>query len=312
MDTTETTSLICDSITDTDAKSSFTIAKQKLSEWFETFTPREWTRCMNVNCCEDTENPVLYIWEAHSLAYEHTRGIRQDPLNTTKIIVNGKPYLARSCYCCECFKKHILVGENKNVSHHYGDYYYGVQQVNVSFNKKYCPSTWYNLETQQVEPLTKFQERMLKTIKNIKNSSFTYAKQTLSERFGRFTPHSKWCVNKNCANDTEDIVEYVWNYGYSRYIHHTQFALNETTIVVNGNPYDVNTPYCCECFKKYVLVGDNTNASQHYGDYCENDNQQVNITYNKEPTPSTWTNPKTKQKEPLNEWQVNALNGKFE
>ena len=152
----------------------------------------------------------------------------------------------------------------------------------------------------------------ISTICESPTSNFTIAKQTLSERFGRFTPHSKWCVNKNCANDTEDIVEYVWNYGYSRYIHHTQFALNETTIVVNGNPYDVNTPYCCECFKKYVLVGDNTNASQHYGDYCENDNQQVNITYNKEPTPSTWTNPKTKQKEPLNEWQVNALNGKFE
>lgn len=302
MDTTESTSLICESTTETSANNNFTIAKQKLSEWFETFTPREWRRCMNVNCCEDTENPVLYIWEAHSLAYEHTRGIRQDPLNTTKIIVNGKQYLVRSCYCCECFKKHILVGDNTNVSQHYGDYYYGVQQVNVSFNEEYCPSTWYNLETQQVEPLTKFQERMLK------NSGFTFAKEKLSEVFETFTPHSKWCVNKNCAADTEDITEYVWNYGNSRYIHHSQFALNETTIIINGKPYDVNTPYCCECFKKYVLVGDNKNASQHYGDYCgENYNPQVNITYNKEPTPSTWTNPKTEQKEPLNEWQLTML-----
>ena len=143
-------------------------------------------------------------------------------------------------------------------------------------------------------------------------SNFTIAKQILSERFGRFTPHSKWCVNKNCADDTEDILEYVWHYGYSRYIHHTQFALNKTTIIVNGKSYDVNTPYCGECFKNYVLVGDNTNASHHYGEYCENNNPQVNVTFNKEPTPSTWTNPKTNQKEPLNEWQVNALNGKFE
>ena len=153
----------------------------------------------------------------------------------------------------------------------------------------------------------------ISTICESPTSNFTIAKQTLSERFGRFTPHSKWCVNKNCADDTEDILEYVWHYGYSRYIHHTQFALNKTTIIVNGKSYDVNTPYCGECLKKYVLVGDNTNASHHYGEYCgENNNPQVNVTFNKEPTPSTWTNPKTNQKEPLNEWQVNALNGKFE
>ena len=301
MDIPDTTSLICESITKTNAKSSFMFAKQKMSEWFETFTPREWTRCINVNCCEETENAILYIWEAHSDAYEHTRGIRQDPLNTTKIIVNGKPYRVRSSYCCECFKYHVLGGDNKKVSHHYGDYYYGVQQVNVSFNEEYCPSTWYNHETQRVEPLNKFQELMLK------NSSFIIAKQKLSELFGTFTPRSEWCVNKNCAEDTEDILEYVWNYGISRYIHHTQFALNKTTIIVNGKPYDVNTPYCCECLKRYVLVGDNKNASQHYGDYCENYNPQVNVSYNKEPTPSTWTNPKTKQKEQLNEWQLTML-----
>jgi hypothetical protein len=305
MNNTELTSSICESTTDTGAKSSFTIAKQKLSEWFETFTPREWTRCMNVNCCEETENAILYIWEAHSHAYEHTRGIRQDPLNTTKIIVNGKPYLVRCCYCCECFKKHILVGDNKNVSQHYGDYYYGGQQVNVSFNEDYCPSTWYNLETQQVEPLNKFQENMLKI------SSFTFAKQKLTEQLGVFTPRFKWCINKYCADDTEDIVEHVWNYHYPRYIHHTQFALNETTIVINEKSYDFNSHYCCECLKKYVLVGDNKNASHHYGDYCKNYNQQVNVTYNKEPTPSTWTNPKTEQKELLNEWQLMAVNGNY-
>ena len=88
----------------------------------------------------------------------------------------------------------------------------------------------------------------------LKNSSFIIAKQKLSELFGTFTPRSEWCVNKNCADETEDIVEYVWNYGNSRYIHHTQFALNKTTIIVNGKPYDVNTPYCCECFKNHVLV----------------------------------------------------------
>ena len=148
----------------------------------------------------------------------------------------------------------------------------------------------------------------ISTICESPTNNFTIAKHKMSKLFGNFNKCSNLCVNKNCADETEDILEYVWHYGYSRYIHHTQFALNKTTIIVNGKSYDVNTPYCCECFKYYVLVGDNTKASHHYGDYCgENNNPQVNVTFNKEPTPSTWTNPMTKKTELLNDWQLKMI-----
>jgi hypothetical protein len=37
----------------------------------------------------------------------------------------------------------------------------------------------------------------------------------------------------------------------------------------------------------------------------------VNVSFNTEPTPSTWIKYQGREKEPLTQWQVNALNGKF-
>lgn len=63
---------------------------------------------------------------------------------------------------------------------------------------------------------------------------------------------------------------------------------------------------------KYVLVGSNPNASRHYGDYCSDGDKQVNVSFNAEPTPSTWIHYQTGIKEPLTKWQVDALIGKFD
>jgi hypothetical protein len=81
---------------------------------------------------------------------------------------------------------------------------------------------------------------------------------------------------------------------------------------VNGKEYPVKHHYCPECFVKFVLVGSNPNASRHYGDHTSDGNKQVNVSFNAEPTPSTWIHYQTWDKKPLTKWQVNALNGKFD
>jgi len=111
---------------------SFSVAQEMLQEFFEKFVPTKRSYCINPDCVKDTEDAMLYIWEAHSLAYEHTD--RQAALNISTMCVNGKPHWVQSPYCCECFKKHVLVGDNKNASQHYGSYCDGVQQVEVYFH----------------------------------------------------------------------------------------------------------------------------------------------------------------------------------
>ena len=32
--------------------------------------------------------------------------------------------------------------------------------------------------------------------------------------------------------------------------------MNYDTFYVNRKPHKVFSPYCCECFKKYILLGD--------------------------------------------------------
>jgi hypothetical protein len=138
---------------------SFSVAKQQLQEFFEKFVPSKRTYCINPDCVKETENAVMHIWKVNALAYEHTE--RQAALNITTMWVNGKPHWFQSHYCCECFKKHVLVGKNKNVSQHYGNYCDGVQQVDVSFNNERRSSTWYNCDTEETQVLTEFQEYML-------------------------------------------------------------------------------------------------------------------------------------------------------
>ena len=142
-------------------------------------------------------------------------------------------------------------------------------------------------------------------------SQFYIAGQMVSAKYGVFIPRYE-CVNIDCEKETEDVHTYVWNYGFRRYYHSHQVPLNQTTMVVDGKLHFVKSHYCCECFKKHVLIGSNQNVSQHYGDIYSDDGAQVNVLFTKKPSPSTWTNYRTKQVELLLEIQVNALNGKFE
>ena len=144
--------------------SKFDVVKEVFSVLFARFNSHELhiynpnrkyvTRCVNEYCKKETEKAVVYIWECHNgLVYNHYTHTRQEPQNTNKMMVNGKKFWFRSPYCCECFKKHVLVGNNKNVSHHYGNYCYGIQQVVVTFNT-IQPSTWYNCATGRYEVLS--------------------------------------------------------------------------------------------------------------------------------------------------------------
>jgi len=138
---------------------SFSVARESMQEFFEKFVPTKREYCINPECVKETEAAVLYIWEDHSLAYEHTD--RQTALNITTARINGKPHWIRSHYCCECFKKHVLVGKNKNASQHYGNYCDGVQEVEVYFHNEPWPSTWFNCVTKEDHVLTELQEYML-------------------------------------------------------------------------------------------------------------------------------------------------------
>jgi hypothetical protein len=120
------------------------------------------------------------------------------------------------------------------------------------------------------------------------------------------------CANANCYYDTEVVCEYLWSYGYRSYYHRIQKPMQSTTMFVNGKEYPVKHHYCAECFVKYVLVGPNPNVSRHYGDRTRDRDKQVNVTFNSEPTPSTWIKYQGREKEPLTKRQVNALNGKFD
>ena len=151
-------------------------------------------------------------------------------------------------------------------------------------------------------------------------SHFYIAGQMVSAKYGVFT--TRWvknedvcfwdyqrCVNVDCYDETENAVSDVWNYGFGRYIHTHQQPLGTTTMIVDGKPYPVKSQYCCECFKRHVLVGSNPKASQHYEWVRELKLviKQVNVTFNDKPTPSTWYNCIMRRVEPLNKWQVNML-----
>lgn len=139
---------------------SFSVAQERLLEFFEKFVPTKRTYCINPECVKETEAAVLYIWEANSLAYEHTE--RQPALNITTMWVTGNKQWFRSHYCCECFKKYVLVGNNKNASHRYWTSYDRRQQnVHVIFNSAPYPSSTSYYGSCTVQPLTELQIKML-------------------------------------------------------------------------------------------------------------------------------------------------------
>jgi len=104
-------------------------------------------------------------------------------------------------------------------------------------------------------------------------TSFTLARQMLLTKLGHYEDLFR-CVNVDCYEDTYDIFTYLHNYGYRRYIHTWQEAVNETTIVVNSKSYKIKHPYCCECLKKHILVGSRENVIHNY-----DLDSQVNIIY---------------------------------
>jgi hypothetical protein len=67
---------------------SFSVARERLLEFFEKFVPTKRQYCINPNCIEETEMAVVHIWEARSKTYKHTE--RQPALNETTMWVTGK------------------------------------------------------------------------------------------------------------------------------------------------------------------------------------------------------------------------------
>ena len=104
-------------------------------------------------------------------------------------------------------------------------------------------------------------------------SVFAIAKQMLYKKFGQFS-FRELCINIDCYEDTYDVFTFVHNYYYSRYLHYRQYALNTNIIIVNAKYYNMHSHYCCECFKKFVLVGSNSNAIENY-----QNSEQVNVSF---------------------------------
>lgn len=77
------------------------------------------------------------------------------------------------------------------------------------------------------------------------------------------------CVNINCCIETMDLFIDYYRIYEGRYIHSTQPAMNNDTVYINQKQYKVFSPYCCECFKKYILLG-NKNESCINNLICEN------------------------------------------
>lgn len=93
-------------------------------------------------------------------------------------------------------------------------------------------------------------------------SRFSIQKLMLYGKFANYKP-IEMCINIDCYDDTCDIFEDVYYYGYRRYIHSRQLSVNHTTMLVNRKPYKMFSSYCSECFMKYVLIGDKKNVKHN-------------------------------------------------
>jgi hypothetical protein len=104
-------------------------------------------------------------------------------------------------------------------------------------------------------------------------SKLSIAKLMLSYRLSQFSPRT-FCININCCHDTKEVFKTHYRHGYDSYVHIKQFALNKTILLINEKKYCLNTHYCGECLKKFVLVRDLKNVRHNY-DYID----EVNISY---------------------------------
>jgi hypothetical protein len=85
------------------------------------------------------------------------------------------------------------------------------------------------------------------------------------------------CINSDCYEDTFEVFKEIHHYSDRRYVHKKQKALNTSIIIINNKKFTIKSHYCCECFKKYVLIGDRKNVEEIYhNNLCD----EVNIQFN--------------------------------
>lgn len=85
------------------------------------------------------------------------------------------------------------------------------------------------------------------------------------------------CINIDCYEETFEVFKEIHHYYDRRYMHTKQKALNTSIIIINNKKFTIKSHYCCECFKKYVLIGDRKNVEVIYhNDLCDQVNIQVN------------------------------------
>ena len=104
-------------------------------------------------------------------------------------------------------------------------------------------------------------------------SKLSIAKLMLSSRLGLFSERI-YCANVDCCQDTEDVFYTHYRNHIAGYVHIRQLALNKTIVLINDKKHGLNTHYCSECFKKFVLVGELKNVKHNY-----NWIDELNITY---------------------------------
>jgi hypothetical protein len=106
--------------------SQLSIAKLMLSYSLRQFSPR--TFCVNINCCEDSEEVFYKHYRNGYDSYVHNK---QFALKQTIVLINEKEYKFNTHYCSECLKKFVLVGDLRNVKHNY-DY---IDEVNITYTR---------------------------------------------------------------------------------------------------------------------------------------------------------------------------------
>ena len=104
-------------------------------------------------------------------------------------------------------------------------------------------------------------------------SRYSIAKLMLSNRVGLFSLRT-YCANTNCTKTTEDVFYRHYRNDSPSYEHVRQLALNKTTVLINYKKHHLNTHYCGECFKNFVLVGELSNVKHNY-----NWIDEINISY---------------------------------
>ena len=104
-------------------------------------------------------------------------------------------------------------------------------------------------------------------------SKLSIAKLMLSSRLGLFSRRT-YCANITCCLDSEGVFYKHYYNNCPEYEHVRQLALNKTIVLINDKKHSLNTHYCSECFKKFVLIRELRNVKHNYKWIDE-----VNISY---------------------------------